>query len=547
MSAQSVLYQATVMAQGAEVHCKPGTGKEIYVTNHLRHADVVQVVGDHDDGWLEIVPPAGSFSWINARDIQHPLDWIKYPNNYLVSREGSVPVFIGSSVDAGSRHTVVGVQLPKGSQVARVALDTVKDHDGDWVRIQPPGNEVRYIRAEMVKKFNHASGGPERRSGIHRRCRRDQRLPAAGAESLSCQLCPAAASERRGGAVAAAQQAERAGNVSDAIQLYSELASQTTGNNHELAMQALNRAYWLANGHDSAGLDRAAGAGAIRARDAGQRSSLWQRRRGRANVHPGFSARAAGNAGRLGAGHAGGLPFQWSRDSAALRTSPREPQNLCAHVQPELSEALRHSPARPRPRSVPRSHRRALRARHLPWRSAPQLHDSGARAGFAVECQYALRNYPLRFLLTTALSSLLLLAVGGGVAVLFYRLQTKTARMWARTRTAGKRPSISRCCSTNSSIASAGAQRCGAAAPTYRGAAHKIHGLADKPQETELAKKLADSFAEYANKWNRPTMDRESGPALAQFLETDTVPACQNLIQFNEREIEESTRSTSGL
>ncbi len=284
-SAQTVQYQATVMAQGAEVHCKPGTGKEIYVTNHLRHGDVVQVVGDHDDGWLEIVPPAGSFSWINARDIQHPLDWIKYPNNYLVSRDGSVPVFIGSSVDAGSRHTVVGVQLPKGSQVARVALDTVKDHDGDWVRIQPPANEVRYIRAEMVKKFDapmvvqNAGQGYTGAAAVTRVLPRDQRVPAAGAESLSCQLCPAAASERRGGAVAAGA-AGRACRQRQRRHPALQRAGIADHRQQSRAGHAGLKPGLLAarSPAQHRRLDRAAGAGPIRARNAGQRGSLRQRR-----------------------------------------------------------------------------------------------------------------------------------------------------------------------------------------------------------------------------------------------------------------------------
>ena len=152
-----------------------------------------------------------------------------------------------------------------------------------------------------------------------------------------------------------AQQAERAGNVSEAIQLYSQLASQTTGNNQELAMQGLNRAYWLREAAaQHRRLDHAAGAGPIRCQETTASEVRYgSGPRGTLQLSAMHSAsrwanqRRSGNAGgALASRHAGGLPLQRPGSSAAGRTSPGEPQNLCAGVEPELSQPLRHSATR---------------------------------------------------------------------------------------------------------------------------------------------------------------------------------------------------------
>jgi hypothetical protein len=243
LSAQTVPYQARVTQPTAEVRCLYGTGPDLYTTNQLRQGDVVQVVQDLGNGWLAILPPQGSFSWINSRDVTHPPEFVNNPDRFVVNQGTTAYVFKGSELHSGSRGTVHGAQLTSGSQVDRVHRPTVHDDDGDWIPIEPPHTEVRYVLAESVKP---APGNIVQNPG--------QAYPAVNAGQTSPSplppLVPGTLAPRPPLTAAQltwqqAQQAERVGNISEAIQLYSQMATQTSGPDHDLAMQGLNRAYWL--------------------------------------------------------------------------------------------------------------------------------------------------------------------------------------------------------------------------------------------------------------------------------------------------------------
>ena len=53
-----------VIRQDTDVRSGHGDGAMFYPTNHLHAGDRVRVVKEEDGGWLAIVPPSGSFSWI---------------------------------------------------------------------------------------------------------------------------------------------------------------------------------------------------------------------------------------------------------------------------------------------------------------------------------------------------------------------------------------------------------------------------------------------------------------------------------------------------
>src|SRR5262245_52739686 len=71
-SAAEALYTARVVAPETLVRAKPSQAPDVYATNRLSQGAVVEVVGDRDlpEGWYAIKPPAGSFSWVNARFLQ---------------------------------------------------------------------------------------------------------------------------------------------------------------------------------------------------------------------------------------------------------------------------------------------------------------------------------------------------------------------------------------------------------------------------------------------------------------------------------------------
>ena len=255
VSAQAVLYQAVVNKTTASVYCQPGTSTDIYRTNELHQGAVVQVIQDRGDGWLAIVPPPGSFSWINKRDVL----FNKFPNNpdTLVAWSGNnvtkVNVFVGSEITPGTRGTVFGVQLSPGDQVVHVKRPDLHDHDGDWTPIEAPMTETRYIHVESVTKAapgtvvqNPVQAFPGVNAG------QVSSFAPTASQSPTFQPAPFPATNPQRAPLTEAeqlwqraQQAERTGNVNEAMQLYSQLASQTSGPNNALAMQGLNRAYWL--------------------------------------------------------------------------------------------------------------------------------------------------------------------------------------------------------------------------------------------------------------------------------------------------------------
>ncbi len=236
------IYHAVVMTEGAEVRCQHGISTHVYVTNHLSRNDTVQVVKEMGDGWLAILPPRGSFSWINKREVINPFP--NQPHNWVVKadRQTRVPVFVGSDLTPGTRGTVVGTHVPPGYQtpVAFNRLE-VSDQEGTWLPIDPPSGEVRYVQARDVTKtaMAIAPGTPY-----------PPPIPGSMPSTYVSASSPVGPSTPQPTSDAdrlmiQAQRAEQARNVNEAIQLYSQLASMSSGVTHDQAMAGLNRAYWL--------------------------------------------------------------------------------------------------------------------------------------------------------------------------------------------------------------------------------------------------------------------------------------------------------------
>lgn len=156
--AAPVPYTATVTVPEAEVRSGPSTDPKFYPTNRLRQGDPVTVLKERSDGWLEIRPPAGSFSWINTKFTSPIVPTL--PNNFRVEAPAgeAVPVLIGEELASGTgRPTVIGARLERATQVHRWQTGgrpgaVLTDAYGTWMPIEPPDQEVRYLRAEAIAK-----------------------------------------------------------------------------------------------------------------------------------------------------------------------------------------------------------------------------------------------------------------------------------------------------------------------------------------------------------------------------------------------------------
>jgi hypothetical protein len=208
-----------------DARCGHGDSPMFYPTNHLKPGDRVRVLKEEEGGWLAILPPSGSFSWVNKQWLYRRPDWAA--NIWTVSAP-EAPVRIGSSVSPNP-PTVIGVTLKAGALVIAIAGGREHvDQEGTWLPIEPPKGEyphceVRYIRADVIQK------------------------PPSGTNNAGGVLTASAAgaAPAPGDADALIRQAIAAEkfNPQQAIALYEQAANSDA--NPDRRLQILNRANWL--------------------------------------------------------------------------------------------------------------------------------------------------------------------------------------------------------------------------------------------------------------------------------------------------------------
>ncbi|HBI44001.1 MAG TPA: hypothetical protein DDY78_14295 [Planctomycetales bacterium] len=213
---------AVTIEKETDARCGRGDGTMFYPTNHLKPGDRVRVLKEEEGGWLAILPPSGSFSWINKQLLYHRADW---PANTWTVNAPEAPVRIGSNLSP-TPPTVIGLTLKRGAIVTTITGGHEQvDQEGTWLPIDPPKGdfprcEVRYIRAETIQK------------------------PAAGAAGVFA-ASPNANPTAPGDAEVLYKQAIAAEkwNPQQAITLYDQGANSDA--NPDRRLQALNRANWL--------------------------------------------------------------------------------------------------------------------------------------------------------------------------------------------------------------------------------------------------------------------------------------------------------------
>lgn len=117
---------------GSDVNVRSGAGTAFYYTGRISAPAKVTVVGERT-GWYEIIPPAGSFSWI-SKDFVDPDP--ANPGIGMVNDTG-VNVWAGSDYRDPMRSTSPQVKLNKGDIVKLMDPDSRK---GSYYKIVPsPG------------------------------------------------------------------------------------------------------------------------------------------------------------------------------------------------------------------------------------------------------------------------------------------------------------------------------------------------------------------------------------------------------------------------
>lgn len=227
--AQLSPYSARVLEEGAAVRSGPSERPEMYPTNKLHLGDTVEVLEQRADGWLAIKPPPGSFSWVHTQYLKQLTQ-----EAWVVEREA--PVLIGSGVKEDRPTVFSPKKVQPETQLIAVGKPRV-EQDGSWLPIAPPPTEVRYLQASKVSRLP----GPPPSLGA----------PPLAAPVVHAEPAPKTLIPTSGGVHplwAQAQQAEQAGRIDEAIQLYTRLGREIANANHDLAVQAQNRAQWLREG-----------------------------------------------------------------------------------------------------------------------------------------------------------------------------------------------------------------------------------------------------------------------------------------------------------
>lgn len=256
---KKVLYNASVTPATVYVWSRPSNSSEVYPTNELRRGDLVEVVEELPNGWLAVVPPEGSFSWIQSRFVkqlspQEETLWV-----VVTHPEAPVSILMGTDIEE-TKPTIIGARLSRGTLLRSIAPPQDPGNEGQtWLPVEPPPSEVRYVQkaavqrsslpvakrkdpVEAVLKNNNPPPTERRTEAAPRRPEKTndfRRVSATGNRTpLSTGGNPLWLEARR---------AEEDGQYEKATRLYWELGRKVIQTDHALAMQAYNRAQHLEN------------------------------------------------------------------------------------------------------------------------------------------------------------------------------------------------------------------------------------------------------------------------------------------------------------
>ena len=128
---------------GADVNIRSGAGTAYYRCGKLS-APARVIVAGAEHGWLKILPPVGSFSWISKNFVELAPD---NPRIGILTGD-SVRVWAGSDYVEPMRSHSLQAKLNKGDQVKLAGDEAGK---GDYYKIVPPPAAHLWVSAQYVK------------------------------------------------------------------------------------------------------------------------------------------------------------------------------------------------------------------------------------------------------------------------------------------------------------------------------------------------------------------------------------------------------------
>jgi uncharacterized protein YgiM (DUF1202 family) len=126
---------------GDDVYVRSGPGTQYYNCGKVRKDDKVKVVGNKFS-WLQIVPPAGSYSWISKQYVQ--IDAQSNTSGAVIG--DAVRVYAGSDEVQPMHSTSMQVKLNKGDKITIVG----EEKDG-YCKIAPPDGAYLWVSTQHAK------------------------------------------------------------------------------------------------------------------------------------------------------------------------------------------------------------------------------------------------------------------------------------------------------------------------------------------------------------------------------------------------------------
>ena len=124
---------------------RSGPGDDYYVANRIEAGQVLEVYYVISDQWCAVRPPAGSFTWVDARNVRLSDNQI---GEVLIN---GVKARVGSEL--GNMCGTTQVVLDRGERVfVFERVETPNDIDTPvWYKIAPPAGEFRFIRMSELQ------------------------------------------------------------------------------------------------------------------------------------------------------------------------------------------------------------------------------------------------------------------------------------------------------------------------------------------------------------------------------------------------------------
>src|SRR6516165_10674328 len=131
-------YPIEVSIAVPKIEVRSGPTDKFYATGDLKQGDAVVVLREASEpGWVEIKPPKGSFSWINAKHV-------KQVSPYEAVVLYDAPGLVGSAVLESKPNVEIKSGFLAGSVL--YIVHQPKAVDGEtWLPVQPHAREVRYL------------------------------------------------------------------------------------------------------------------------------------------------------------------------------------------------------------------------------------------------------------------------------------------------------------------------------------------------------------------------------------------------------------------